>query len=424
MKVLTANILIITAFLFIACGKTDLAKPKSDIKGNVKRVEERQYFSPNNVDYLGRVVSFDNYSRSYIRTYNEEGYLTSLIDKEGKTTYSYSVDDDGIYTKIRTNPKGDKTETDYDNLGRIVSIYNSDNVEIEKYEYYDEKNNLSYKRHEKNETFYKYDEENRVISIIDKYENKYSSQIDYDYSSNKITSKSFSEEDFYYLTDSFYTGGILNKYITYYVDIESSSKEKIKECLFSDNGKKRKIIGKDEYEIEVYNDNNDLILYERYEDNELRTSIKNRFEYDKYGNVALQYHVINYPQEEETYYEITVYNYQYYDGEQLDCQQEFPEIFGGVRTNDTNSNEQSEITNNESSNLGSEFETKQIWVDCLICHGSGQCDACKGEGWDLYGHTDRNFGEISKCVVCHGSGRCQTCYGSKGSYQLQTIRVR
>lgn len=43
---------------------------------------------------------------------------------------------------------------------------------------------------------------------------------------------------------------------------------------------------------------------------------------------------------------------------------------------------------------------------CPICHGTGKCDACAGNGWVLIN------GSLIGCSICHGSGRCQSCYGS------------
>lgn len=71
-----------------------------------------------------------------------------------------------------------------------------------------------------------------------------------------------------------------------------------------------------------------------------------------------------------------------------------------------------------------EYETRDVWVDCINCIGTGQCSTCHGEGWCISTWSDGSYNDTYQCVVCHGSGRCQMCYGTKGHYERQVFRVR
>lgn len=106
-----------------------------------------------------------------------------------------------------------------------------------------------------------------------------------------------------------------------------------------------------------------------------------------------------------------------------------------VLSEDINSTEeQSQEENVERGQLGSnanqtqqtspEYETRDVWVDCINCMGTGQCSTCHGEGWCISTWSDGSYNDTYKCAVCHGSGRCQMCYGTKGHYERQVFRVR
>lgn len=69
------------------------------------------------------------------------------------------------------------------------------------------------------------------------------------------------------------------------------------------------------------------------------------------------------------------------------------------------------------------YETRQVWVDCYQCHGSGRCSACNGDGWDISTYSDGSFNTTYKCPVCYGNGTCQVCAGNRGHYEMQSVRV-
>lgn len=64
-----------------------------------------------------------------------------------------------------------------------------------------------------------------------------------------------------------------------------------------------------------------------------------------------------------------------------------------------------------------EYETRDVWVDCMNCMGSGKCPSCHGNGWCVSTWSDGSYNDTYKCPVCHGGGRCQMCYGTKGHYE-------
>lgn len=70
------------------------------------------------------------------------------------------------------------------------------------------------------------------------------------------------------------------------------------------------------------------------------------------------------------------------------------------------------------------YDTRQVWVDCFDCHGTGRCSYCNGDGWDISTYSDGSYNTTYKCPVCHGGGTCQMCYGNRGHYEMQTFRVR
>lgn len=79
---------------------------------------------------------------------------------------------------------------------------------------------------------------------------------------------------------------------------------------------------------------------------------------------------------------------------------------------------------NQVKNVSPEYETRDVWVDCMDCRGTGQCSTCHGNGWCVSTWSNGNYNEAYKCIVCHGSGRCQMCYGNRGRYERQMFRAR
>lgn len=80
-----------------------------------------------------------------------------------------------------------------------------------------------------------------------------------------------------------------------------------------------------------------------------------------------------------------------------------------------NSNSQSSSSSQSSS---PEYGTRDVWVDCIECHGSGKCKYCQGSGKCWYGNS------YEDCVTCHGSTNCQICYGTRGHYEKQMYQIR
>ena len=71
-----------------------------------------------------------------------------------------------------------------------------------------------------------------------------------------------------------------------------------------------------------------------------------------------------------------------------------------------------------------EYETRDVWVDCMNCMGSGKCPSCHGNGWCVSTWSDGSYNDTYKCPVCHGGGRCQMCYGTKGHYEKQVYQIK
>lgn len=53
----------------------------------------------------------------------------------------------------------------------------------------------------------------------------------------------------------------------------------------------------------------------------------------------------------------------------------------------------------------------QVWVQCGLCNGSGQCHVCLGTG--------RGAMSNGSCLICGYSGRCTHCAGQGGHYEVQ-----
>lgn len=70
-----------------------------------------------------------------------------------------------------------------------------------------------------------------------------------------------------------------------------------------------------------------------------------------------------------------------------------------------------------------QYETRDEWVSCWVCHGSGECDQCHGRGQNIT-YNPRGGSEVWKCPSCNGSGRCYTCGGTRGHYEQRTYQVR
>ena len=51
-------------------------------------------------------------------------------------------------------------------------------------------------------------------------------------------------------------------------------------------------------------------------------------------------------------------------------------------------------------------------LDCVACHGTGQCQHCKGLGVTSYNGQYGMSGGVDKCPICKNSKKCQVCRGS------------
>ena len=78
---------------------------------------------------------------------------------------------------------------------------------------------------------------------------------------------------------------------------------------------------------------------------------------------------------------------------------------------------------NQIQNVSPEYETRDVWVDCMNCNGSGKCPSCHGEGYCVSTWSNGSFNDIYECPICHKSGKCQMCYGTRGRYDRQIFKV-
>ena len=53
----------------------------------------------------------------------------------------------------------------------------------------------------------------------------------------------------------------------------------------------------------------------------------------------------------------------------------------------------------------------QVWQECFMCGGSGQCRYCYGYGWAANGKD--------ACGICHGTGKCSQCAGHGGQNVIE-----
>lgn len=101
--------------------------------------------------------------------------------------------------------------------------------------------------------------------------------------------------------------------------------------------------------------------------------------------------------------------------------QHIDEILGkyNLSINHSDHSHSTETTNSSnSSGYQPEYGYRDVWIDCMECHGSGKCKYCNGTGKNWYGN------EYTDCVVCHGSTNCQICYGTRGHYEKQMYQIK
>ena len=102
------------------------------------------------------------------------------------------------------------------------------------------------------------------------------------------------------------------------------------------------------------------------------------------------------------------------------------EIYSTEEPSQEENVEQNQHSNNVNQvrSTSPEYETRDVWVDCMNCMGSGKCPSCHGNGWCVSTWSDGSYNDTYKCPVCHGGGRCQMCYGTKGHYEKQIYQIK
>lgn len=102
------------------------------------------------------------------------------------------------------------------------------------------------------------------------------------------------------------------------------------------------------------------------------------------------------------------------------------EIYSTEEPSQEENVEQNQHSNNVNQvrSASPEYETRDVWVDCMNCMGSGKCPSCHGNGWCVSTWSDGSYNDTYKCPVCHGGGRCQMCYGTKGHYEKQVYQIK
>lgn len=77
-------------------------------------------------------------------------------------------------------------------------------------------------------------------------------------------------------------------------------------------------------------------------------------------------------------------------------------------------------SNNNSHGSKSYYNNRYGYKDCHICHGSGTCQTCNGDGYQNY---DFGSGDIpcANCLIENGrrSGKCSVCQGTGKVYGLK-----
>lgn len=63
-----------------------------------------------------------------------------------------------------------------------------------------------------------------------------------------------------------------------------------------------------------------------------------------------------------------------------------------------------------------QLQPVSVWVPCMTCNNSGQCQRCYGQGWT---YSSRAYDGKQQCFNCGGSGKCTTCAGQGGHNEVQ-----
>lgn len=94
------------------------------------------------------------------------------------------------------------------------------------------------------------------------------------------------------------------------------------------------------------------------------------------------------------------------------------------RQNDVEENNVSESHIESNQQYTPQYETRDEWVNCWDCNGSGNCHYCHGNGTCVSTWSDGSYNSTYQCGGCYGTGRCQQCYGNGGHYEKRTYQVR
>ena len=65
-----------------------------------------------------------------------------------------------------------------------------------------------------------------------------------------------------------------------------------------------------------------------------------------------------------------------------------------------------------------EYGYRDVWVKCMTCGGSGQCQVCYGRG----GYYSGNY--FITCGGCNGTKVCPVCGGRGGYNEKQQYQIR
>lgn len=93
-------------------------------------------------------------------------------------------------------------------------------------------------------------------------------------------------------------------------------------------------------------------------------------------------------------------------------------------TQTSSSQSKASSSNSQSNSYTPEYGLRDVWVQCWVCHGSGKCEHCNGNGQYISTRGDGSFNSLDKCQPCYGSGRCQMCNGTGGHYEKQSYQIR
>lgn len=96
----------------------------------------------------------------------------------------------------------------------------------------------------------------------------------------------------------------------------------------------------------------------------------------------------------------------------------------GVYLTDSSKGSQSDKAADGHSHYSPEYGFRDVWVQCAICHGSGECWSCHGQGWCISTRSDGSYNSTYKCPICSGMGNCTTCFGTGGHYEKQQYQIR